>query len=86
MIFLLLEKKNNIKIAQHINKRRPRIRTIQDKLKEVEEYVQASRANHDEKTQQLAKYEKYLQKIRRKLLNELITFVIPIRRISAAEE
>lgn len=85
MIFLL-EKKNNIKIEARIKRRRPQIRTIEDKLKEIKEFVQTYRDNHGKKMQKLAQYEKQLQKNRRKMLNELITFVIPIRRISAAEE
>lgn len=75
-----------MKLQARIKKFHSRKDPMEIKLKEIMRFIEGYQVNRQKKLGDLAQHEQNLQKIRRRYLNELITYIIPIQRIRADEE
>ncbi len=76
----------NIKTQQHLDRTRSRIEIIKENINKIHRVVESSTNAIQKKIDICKTEEKILRNIRCKRLNEIISYLFPIQRISAAEE
>lgn len=84
--YSFVERKQNKEIQVHIDKLRRQIQDITEETRRMTEDVELSQTKLQEKLNDLAQAKQSLQITRQTHLDEVVAYIIPIRRISADEE